>query len=310
MVEIYSRKDDGSVNEVIDWLYAYNKKFKRHYPQEWGDMQDTFQTDAFYIADSSKRKEGPVWVRNWKRPSLSAHPNWPGLHKNLEADLNAVYDLKSYYAECDSLARDMEKPRQLELAHKVGLNIPKTLITNDKKALITFAEEHKTIITKPLAFPYTYLDPAKKEKPKLSYTRVLEMEEITGLPEVFSYGLFQEKVEKKFEIRSFFLAGKIWSMAIFSQGSEQTEVDFRNYNVQQKNRTVPFMLPKTIQRKVIKFMEVAQLQWGSLDFAYTPNGEIIFFEVNPQGQFGMLSKPCNYHLEEKIAEHLLTQSLY
>jgi hypothetical protein len=39
-----------------------------------------------------------------------------------------------------------------------------------------------------------------------------------------------------------------------------------------------------------------------------PNGDIYFLEVNPAGQFGMVSTPCNYYLEEKIAEVLLRRS--
>jgi len=35
------------------------------------------------------------------------------------------------------------------------------------------------------------------------------------------------------------------------------------------------------------------------------NGDFIFLEINPVGQFGMTSIPCNYFLEKKIAEHLI-----
>ena len=33
------------------------------------------------------------------------------------------------------------------------------------------------------------------------------------------------------------------------------------------------------------------------------NDDFIFLEVNPVGQFGMTSSPCNYSLEKKIAQH-------
>jgi hypothetical protein len=36
----------------------------------------------------------------------------------------------------------------------------------------------------------------------------------------------------------------------------------------------------------------------------TPEGEYVFLEVNPTGQFGWVSDNCNYYLEEKIANHL------
>jgi hypothetical protein len=37
----------------------------------------------------------------------------------------------------------------------------------------------------------------------------------------------------------------------------------------------------------------------------TPDGREVFLEVNPVGQFGMVSAPCNYHLEKKVAELLI-----
>ena len=44
---------------------------------------------------------------------------------------------------------------------------------------------------------------------------------------------------------------------------------------------------------------------GSFDFILTSEGEYVFLEVNPIGQFGMVSYPCNYYLEEKIVDLLI-----
>jgi len=46
------------------------------------------------------------------------------------------------------------------------------------------------------------------------------------------------------------------------------------------------------------------LNSGSIDILVTPNNEYVFLEVNPVGQFGMVSQPCNYYLEKRIAERL------
>jgi hypothetical protein len=44
---------------------------------------------------------------------------------------------------------------------------------------------------------------------------------------------------------------------------------------------------------------------GSLDLIYSIDNEFVFLEVNPVGQFGMVSKPCNYNLEKILAKELL-----
>jgi hypothetical protein len=47
------------------------------------------------------------------------------------------------------------------------------------------------------------------------------------------------------------------------------------------------------------------LNTGSIDLICTKSGEYVFLEVNPVGQFSMVSFPCNYYLEEKIADLLI-----
>jgi D-alanine-D-alanine ligase-like ATP-grasp enzyme len=52
-------------------------------------------------------------------------------------------------------------------------------------------------------------------------------------------------------------------------------------------------------------MEELPLTTGSLDFIRTPGGRHVFLEVNPAGQFAMVSLPCNYRLEKRVAEYLI-----
>jgi glutathione synthase/RimK-type ligase-like ATP-grasp enzyme len=84
----------------------------------------------------------------------------------------------------------------------------------------------------------------------------------------------------------------------------QTKVDFRNYNHVKPNRTVPFKLPADIAARISRLMAALELETGSLDLVKTTDGRYVFLEVNPVGQFGMVSIPCNYHLEQRVAEIL------
>lgn len=93
-------------------------------------------------------------------------------------------------------------------------------------------------------------------------------------------------------------------MAIFSQNDNKTSVDFRNYNLKKPNRVVPYKLPSYIENKLLKFAKSADLDTGSFDLIVTKKEkEYVFLEVNPYGQFGWLSKNCNYYLEKLIAEY-------
>ncbi|MBM6497958.1 hypothetical protein H9X54_001390 [Flavobacterium macrobrachii] len=122
--------------------------------------------------------------------------------------------------------------------------------------------------------------------------------------EHFFPSLLQEYIQKKYELRIFFLNDKLYSMAIFSQESEQTKIDYRNYQKEKPNRRVPYKLPIEIEEKLIFFMRKIELNSGSIDMIVTYSNEYYFLEVNPVGQFGALSYNCNYNIENLIADYL------
>lgn len=93
-------------------------------------------------------------------------------------------------------------------------------------------------------------------------------------------------------------------MAIFSQMEETAAVDFRANENKSKVRKVPFLLPKQQEEKLHQLMQSLGLNTGSIDIIQAKDGDFYFLEVNPAGQIGMTSIPCNYYLEKHIAEFL------
>ena len=128
------------------------------------------------------------------------------------------------------------------------------------------------------------------------------------LPETFYLTLFQEELEKEYELRIFCLDGDVYGMAIFSQLDQKTKVDFRNYNLSRPNRVVPYAVPAAVHTKINYLLANLGLTNGSVDMVRTVAGEYVFLEVNPTGQFGMVSEPCNYYLEQRMAEFLLKKA--
>ncbi len=190
----------------------------------------------------------------------------------------------------------------LKKAKKEGLSIPNSLITNSKKELLKFIEKNDEIITKPLyEIPHFIHDYGVS----VFKTGKIDASEIIGFPETFFPSFFQQYVEKDIELRVFYIEKKFFPMAIFSQLDEQTKVDFRNYNSENPNRSVPYKLSKDIENKLINLMESLDLNTGSIDLIKGIDGKYVFLEVNPIGQFGFTSKPCNYYLEEEIANALM-----
>jgi ATP-GRASP peptide maturase of grasp-with-spasm system len=189
-------------------------------------------------------------------------------------------------------------------ASKLGLQIPDTKICSSKNVLINFFNTHKEIISKDLHNTLAFNDDSNFYN---SVTKKVSKNFISKLPRNFTPSLFQKLIKKKYEIRSFYLDKTCYSMAIFSQNDNQTKVDFRNYNEDKPNRYVPYILPKNIELKITQLMQKLDLNTGSIDLIKDLDGNYVFLEINPVGQFGMVSEPCNYYLEKIIAEYLINK---
>ena len=194
---------------------------------------------------------------------------------------------------------DVNKLQSLLIAKNVGFDIPKSIVT-DKLSKVVNSFKNKKVITK-------LLYPLKAEIDK-KYLNFLTFEcDFNTMDDDFSLSFFQEKIEKLYEIRVFFIKGEIFCKAIFSQYDKQTSLDYRNYNMQRPNREVPYNLPLKVKKKVVKFMEKIKLDTGSLDIILSKEGLFYFLEVNPIGQFSDMSYNCNYYIEKKIAQYLSNQ---
>lgn len=193
-----------------------------------------------------------------------------------------------------------------QLASTLGLQIPDYIIATRKEELAAFLEKHNNdCITK--AISETFFIQVDKGF-VVSYTEAAHLKDLAAYGDDTMPILLQKKVQKKYELRIFYLNGTCYSSAIFSQNDQQTQVDFRKYNYTRPNRTVPFTLPAAVANRLHLLMQQLKLTTGSIDMLVSQQNEYIFLEVNPIGQFGMVSEPCNYFLEAKVADYLMAAS--
>ncbi|KXH84613.1 grasp-with-spasm system ATP-grasp peptide maturase [Chryseobacterium kwangjuense] len=206
------------------------------------------------------------------------------------------------------------KIHNLSYARNAGLKIPETLVTNSFDELLNFASRHNDVITKDIefnAFRFSFGKDTQVHihQPVVKFSmKDIENQSIRNKEKYFGhFSMFQEYTEKKYELRIFFLKGKFYTMAIFSQTNEKTKTDFRNYDTERPNRCIPYQLPEETEMRLTAFMESIDMNCGSVDMIYTPEKEYVFLEVNPVGQFQWLSKNCNYDIERQIALNLLKE---
>ncbi len=213
--------------------------------------------------------------------------------------LHNIFKRKKYISNFNNV--NVNKLDILYYCKQKGLLHTPFIVTQSKKEALEFFEINREIISKGISFPFSH---RMESISYMSYSHKVSKQEIENLPEIFVPTFFQAYIKKKYEIRSFFLNGTSYSMAIFSQNNEKTQIDFRHYDDVKSNRLTPFKLPNLLQDRILELLYHFDLNTASIDIIYTEDGGYELIDVNPVGQFGMVSKPCNYYLEKIIAETL------
>lgn len=308
---------ENDTDEVVKWLNYYNASYVRLNCDELINSTNF----EFLITSNSKNEVylkttdhqinldliNVVWCRRgFRRGLIELKTDISGTHRSLKAfytnEINMILEGVNYYLR-DRLwinnyqDLSVNKLRMMMIANEVGLEIPSSYISNNYETLNRLASKIP-LITKPVSEVF---DIEINSKAYSTFTqKYSEITDKTIFP-----SLVQEEIAKEYEIRIFYLDGKMWPMGIFSQNNEQTKVDYRNYNASKMNRAQPVKIPNDLEIKIRGLMNRVNLKTGSLDFIKSTDGKYYFLEVNPVGQIGMTSFSCNYHLYEIIAKYLI-----
>jgi hypothetical protein len=63
-------------------------------------------------------------------------------------------------------------------------------------------------------------------------------------------------------------------------------------------------LPVEVQQKLLLLMRRIGLEYGAIDLRLRPDGQYVFFEVNPAGQFLFVEHACKLPISDVLARHL------
>ncbi len=311
---IISSNSDYDTTNVIKWLNYFKKKWFRINIEDvislsYIDIKNKKIVLSVNGIDIDINQYKTLFYRrgqNWnffKPPNLFSssfdeirHVIQSIFKSENESILRYVQYLLSYKRKLTDFNNgDINKLLVLEEANNVGLRIPESYILANKKKGEEILKS-KSYITKSIS---SNLYSFSKIRGYYSYTELVSENDI--LNESFPPSLVQEKIEKDVELRIFFLENIFYTMAIFSQVFSESEIDNRKNN---ETIRVPFRLPQEVKKKLILLNKKLGLKTGSIDMIRGKNGDYTFLEVNPVGQIGMTSIPCNFQIHKKIAEWL------
>jgi glutathione synthase/RimK-type ligase-like ATP-grasp enzyme len=195
------------------------------------------------------------------------------------------------------------KPYQLAVARQVGFTVPSTLMTNDPSRALEFVRG----LNGPAIYKaFTPYDRSTREGPVYGiFTTLITEEQIASRMDSIRRApcIFQEYVEKHLEIRVTVVGTDIFAAEIHSQQSERSRIDWRRYDLA-NTPYAPHDLPKRVVERIFALMSQLRLRFACIDLVLRPDGEYVFLELNPSGQWYWVEQLTGLPITERLVEVL------
>jgi len=314
VILIFSKERDEFVNNVIDWLKpdSFFRIGKHNGVKcDSATIPDKSFSSAIlsncYKNDIDLEAVRSVWY-NGGVIEYTDEASSPELNSLISQNITTLITGHLSSLAVKSIGnlknnRISNKIENLLKAKSLRLRIPDTLITTRKEALTDFIETHKTgVICKRINDKDIFEEEGFIYD--ISKTFKLEDDFHEKAPDTFGLTLFQEAIEKEYEIRALFFNNTLYCAAIFD---DPDNIDYRkNLNTANKPRIVPYILPNETEHKLKTLMGELNYTTASIDLIYSKNKDYVFLEINPSGQISFINNACNLYLETLFANYLST----
>jgi glutathione synthase/RimK-type ligase-like ATP-grasp enzyme len=198
------------------------------------------------------------------------------------------------------LRRGEVKALQLAYASRAGLKTPHTLISNDPARAATFVGALGD--TECAIKPLMAIGVTDEQGYRLPLTTTLppghSLESLALAPT-----MLQPYVDKAFELRCVVIGDRIFCAKLDSQADEKSRIDWRGGDPHHDI----FILPDDVEASIHRLMRSFELNFASLDMIVTPEGEFVFLELNPNGQWLWLELELGLPLVAAMADLLMTE---
>ncbi len=174
-------------------------------------------------------------------------------------------------------------PQQI-LAGELGLEVPRSIITNDPERAGAFiASCGDGVICKPLKEVGYDDDSGQRWQ---VFTRKLTVDEFSAAKDAVRAcpTYFQEYVPKRVELRVTIIGREVFCCELDSQANPETQIDWRMGDVE-KMKHAMVSLPTRVSNALVAMLEHYHLRFGTLDLVVTPDDRYVFLELNPNGQW-------------------------
>lgn len=302
---VFSLKEKGA--EVV----RFNVE---DYPQlESIEIQGTQQKlDGFVITEKFGKQPlntfNSIYYRPHQPPTPASDIAERESRQYIEEQSNAAlsYLLDNYHGFCvskpSSIRRATSKTLQIKIAQDLGMQIPRTLITNHKEEFLKFYETcDGEVIAKNLIN-----EGIIQNMEGFIYANKITDKDIENIEDLkFCPVLFQEYIPKKVELRVTVIGRKVFAVSIDSQSLEETKIDWRRYDLKNPPLHEDYKLPSELEEGLCTILDRFDLEFGAFDLILTPSDKYVFLELNANGQWGWIQYMTGLPLKETLADLLI-----
>jgi len=202
-------------------------------------------------------------------------------------------------------AESLYKLSQLAVARRVGLHVPETLVTNEPDQAREFYDRFSGRVIYKLIGENTNFCFPRFEFPSGIPTLPCHQSDLAYFDQVkLAPHLFQQRVEKTFEIRATIVGEEIFAAKIDSQKGD-SKLDWRmDYNVPMSS----IDLPDKVAEACLAMMRGFALNYAAFDFCVDAENRYFFLELNCAGQYLWLENRVGLPISRQLARLLSGQA--
>ena len=181
------------------------------------------------------------------------------------------------------------KPIQLRAARDAGMEVPRTLISQNPKAIRAFADEVGRVVAKPVTgTPYAQ-----------TYTGLVNHEMLEDDHQLaLCPAIYQEYVPGSDHLRLCCFGECTYAALVSSEALDWRQGPFD---------ARPVAVPDETQEALRAILRTLGLRMAIVDMKLTEAGPV-WLELNPQGQFLFLEALCDLQLPRRFSEFLLSEA--
>ncbi len=195
------------------------------------------------------------------------------------------------------------KPGQLRLARTLGIDVPRSLLSNDPEAVRSFfAACPHGMVAKMVSSGAIGVGEGADSQPV--YTQQIVEADLAHLDSLcLSPMLFQERVPKASELRVTVVGAELFVAAI--EISADAPVDWRTDPSQVSGFRPSDALPDAVGRALLTMLDRLDLNFATFDLILTPDGRCVFLEMNTISYFDFVERAAGLPISEAVAALLL-----